>query len=91
MSNVIQFLEAMGSNSAMARMGAAEYEAALATLDAEDDVRDAMALRDHPKLNELLKGRPIMFCMVAAPQDEEPGREESPNEEEDENERKQDE
>ncbi len=76
MSNVMQFLESMGANAAMARMSAAEYSAAIAGLDADEASREALNLRDHSKLNGLLKGRPFMMCMVAAPS-------ESPQESED--------
>lgn len=79
MSNVIQFLESMGANAAMARMNAADYEAAIAMLDADQESREALVLRDHSKLNDLLDGRPFMMCMVVAPE-EKPQSEESPNE-----------
>jgi hypothetical protein len=76
MSNVIQFLAGMGADAAMARMTAVDYDAAIAMLDTDDASREALALRDHSMLNGLLNGRPIMMCVVAAP-------EESPQEESD--------
>lgn len=69
MSNVIQFLESMGGNSVMARMTAADYEAAIAMLDTDDESREALSLRDHSKLNGALNGRPLMMLMVAAPEE----------------------
>lgn len=90
MSNVMQFLESMGANAAMARMNAAEYAAAIARLDADDASREALVLRDHAKLNALLDGRPFMMCMVAAPKEEEPQQDgEKPVDGEGEEERKQ--
>lgn len=78
MSNVIQFLESMGGNAVMARMTTADYEAAIAMLDADDESRKALKLRDHSKLNDLLNGRQKMMFAVAAP--EERPSEESPSE-----------
>lgn len=69
MSNVIRFLESMGADAAMARMTAADYEAAIAMLEVDDSCRQALQLRDHSKLNGLLNGRPIMFCAIAAPEE----------------------
>lgn len=88
MSNVIQFLESMGGNAVMARMTAADYEAAIAMLDTDDESREALNLRDHSKLNHLLNGRPIMLCFVAAPE-EKPVEEEGPSESEGDDEKKQ--
>lgn len=81
MSNVIRFLESMGADAAMARMTAADYEAAIAMLDADEPSRRALSLRDHSKLNGLLNGRPIMMCVVAAPVDK-PEQEDSPDQSE---------
>jgi hypothetical protein len=78
MSNVIRFLESMGADAAMARMTAADYEAAIARLDADPSSREALSLRDHSKLNGLLNGRPIMMCVVAAPSDK-PAEEDAPD------------
>ena len=50
MSNVIQFLESMGANAAMARMTATDYEAAIEKLDADATSRQALHARDHSKL-----------------------------------------
>lgn len=79
MSNVIQFLESMGGNAVMARMTSADYEAAIAMLDADDEARKALMFRDHSKLNELLNGRQKMMFAVAAPE-ERPAEEEGPSE-----------
>lgn len=77
MSNVIRFLESMGASAAMSRMTAADYEAAIAMLDAEEPSREALRLRDRTKLIEILNGRPMMVCGIVAPE-EQPDRPESP-------------
>lgn len=79
MSNVIQFLESMGANAAMARMSAADFEAVVAGLVEEEDCRAALMRRDTRALNDLLNGRDVMMCMVFAP-DEKEG-DETPGEE----------
>ena len=71
MSNVIQFLESMGGNAVMARMTAADYESAIAMLDADRESREALGLRDHSRLSELLNGRPKMMCVIVAPDEKE--------------------
>jgi hypothetical protein len=67
MSTVIQFLETMGGNAAMARMSTADYLAAVAALDADHSSRRALLARDSGKLVEALNARPFMMCMVVAP------------------------
>ncbi|MEQ1513651.1 MAG: hypothetical protein ABL934_13370 [Lysobacteraceae bacterium] len=70
MSNVIQFLESMGANAAMARMSFVEYQAAIDTLNVDTDSARALSLRDHVGLRDLLDVRPQMLCMVMAPDQE---------------------
>ncbi len=67
MSNVIQFLETMGSNAAMGRMSTADYLAAVAALDADQSSRRALLARDSGDLVQALNARPFMMCMVVAP------------------------
>lgn len=67
MSNVIQFLETMGGNAALARMSAADYRAAIAVLDADAPCREALIARDSRMLVEALNARPFMMCAVVAP------------------------
>lgn len=64
MSNVIQFLEALGSNPAMNRMSPGDYASSVAALDADDSQRQALMNRDHATLNDLLGGREGMRCIV---------------------------
>ncbi len=72
MSNVIQFLETMGGNAAMARMSAADYLAAVAALGTDHSSHQALLARDSGKLSEALNARPFMMCMVVAPEGNEP-------------------
>lgn len=79
MSNVIQFLESMGANAAMARMSAGEYEAVIAGLVEEGECRTALMRRDPQALTSALNGRDVMMCMVFAPDENE--QEKAPGEE----------
>lgn len=69
MSNVIQFLESMGSRPAPS---AAEYAAIVAGLEINEAQRKALLDADHAALNELLDGRAKMYCYVSAPNEKEP-------------------
>lgn len=62
MSNVIRFLEAMGSRA----MTPAEYEDGVRRLDDESTVKQALLQRDQVALGDLLGARPGMCCMVLA-------------------------
>lgn len=63
MSNVIRFLESMGSK----QLSAAEYAATVAVLDVNAVQRQALLERDQKGLNELLGGRKqLMFAICAA-------------------------
>lgn len=74
MMNVIQFLEAMGSNAAMSRMSTSDYEAAVATLDVNQPLRESLLRRDHVALGHALNAREILLCMIFAPEEEAPVR-----------------
>jgi len=69
MSNVIQFLEAMGKTSA-ARFSDAEYAAAIAALDVDDAQRQALLTRDHVAINDLLGGRAKLMMLTLFPADD---------------------
>ncbi len=71
MSNVIQFLESMGANAAMARMSISDYQAAVAALNADDDQRDSLLRGDARKLGDQLNGRDTLLCLVFSPSEEE--------------------
>ena len=64
MSNVIQFLEALGSNPALTKLSASEYAATVAALDADDAQRKALIDADQAALSGLLGGRQEMSCLV---------------------------
>lgn len=81
MSNVIQFLESLGSNPSFVRNSAAEFAANVAMLDADDGQRDALLDRDHAALSALIGGRQKMYCAVYAP-DEEQKDDDQPDQEE---------
>lgn len=71
MSNVIQFLEAMGSNPAMTRLSARDYAATVAALDVDAEQRQALVDRDPAALNNLLGGRATMLCTLFPSEEEE--------------------
>ncbi len=71
MSNVIQFLESMGSNAAMARMSVADYQAAVAALDVDDQQRESLLVRDHIALGRTLGARNALLCLICTPYDDE--------------------
>ena len=66
MSNVIRFLEAMGSSS----NHFIDYEAAVAAIQVDESHRLALLQRDHAALNDMLGGRTKMFFGVLAPHEE---------------------
>lgn len=65
MSNVIQFLESLGSNQALS---SADYAATVATLDVNDEQRQALLDRNHAGLSDLQQGRSTMRCLIMTPQ-----------------------
>lgn len=71
MSNVIQFLESMGSNARLARMSPEAYAAAVAALDADVETKSALGTRRPEWLGEIMGGRPIMVCGIFAPEEKE--------------------
>lgn len=71
-SNVIQFLESMGSNALMARMSVAEYESAIDSLfESNGQERAALRSRDSKSIGDVLDGRAQMLCFVFAPDQDE--------------------
>lgn len=62
MSNVIQFLEALGSTSV--KLSPTEYAMNVATLEVEESHRKALMDRDQDALGTLLGGRPGMRCII---------------------------
>ncbi len=64
MSNMVQFLETLGSNPALTKLSAAEFEAVVANLDVDDAQRQALLARDGAALNDILGGRERMLCVI---------------------------
>lgn len=64
MSNVIRFLETLGSQPALSPAG---YAASVAALDCDTEQQLAMLQRDGGTLNGLLGGHPLMAMFVATP------------------------
>jgi hypothetical protein len=71
-SNVIQFLQAMGADATMARMAGSEYQDAVDALEVGERQKQALLGRDDTKLRELLDSRATMFCMIFSPEEESP-------------------
>jgi hypothetical protein len=69
MSNAIAFLESLGSTSEP--MTAEQYARAVAGLDVDAGLRQALLARDGGRVNALLGGRGSMM-LVLAPADEKP-------------------
>lgn len=76
MSNVIHFLESVGSAARL--QSAADYAAAVAASDLEPSERKALLDRDVRSLTKIMRGRASMFCMIIAP-DEQQGEHELPD------------
>lgn len=76
MSNVIRFLEAMGGNPALARLSAAEYAAAVASLEVGTAQHDALLDRNGAALSDLLGGRATMYCSLFPGKEDEPSKRE---------------
>jgi hypothetical protein len=66
LSNVIQFLEAMGRSP----VSTAEYAASVAALNIDATQQQALLSRDHAALSGLLDGRKKMYFMVVAADEE---------------------
>ena len=67
MSNVIQFLEAMGRNPGVHGLSAADYAASVALLEIDGAQREALLTRNPAALNDLLEGRSKMFLLINTP------------------------
>ena len=64
MSDVIRFLETLGSQSALTT---AAYEAAVTGLEVDAAQKRALQCRDPEALNDLLGGRALMAMHIATP------------------------
>ncbi|MDQ3510991.1 MAG: hypothetical protein M3414_04765 [Pseudomonadota bacterium] len=69
MSQVIEFLDAAGSN---AQLSAVDYAASVAMLQVDADEKRALLDRDHLALAALLDGRTETCCHISLPDGDEP-------------------
>jgi len=67
MSNVIQFLEAMGRNPGVHGTSAADFAATVALLEIDGAQQQALLDRNPAALNDLLDGRSTMMFYVNTP------------------------
>ncbi len=72
MSNVLQFLEAMGQSAALSRLSPDQYAAMVASLESDEPIHRALMARDPAALGEALGGRHTMVCAIFAPDDDVP-------------------
>jgi hypothetical protein len=72
MSNVIRFLETIAADAAASRLAAMDYSGTVASLNANDQEKQALLGRDDSKLRALLDSRHKMFCMIFSPEEEAP-------------------
>lgn len=64
MSDLIQFLEQMGSNARFSHLKEADYVAAVDATSLDDAPKQALRSRDADMLNELAGGRLQMMCIL---------------------------
>lgn len=80
MSSAIGFLEGLGSKAPLPASEGA-YAAAVAGLEVNDAVRQALLGRDARTLGDLIGGRDRMMMQIWAPNEETPQEDESPDRE----------
>ena len=80
MSNVVQFLETLARNPKP--LSAEDFAVSVANADLEPASQHALLARDADALNRVLGGRPMMMCLVAPAENDEPQDEEQPDGEE---------
>ncbi len=70
MSDVIRFLETLGSQAQLPNAGT-DLSAMIDALDVDSLQHQALLDRDHAALSDLLGGRPVLRCSVFSPDEEE--------------------
>ena len=80
MSNVIAFLESLGSNAAQSKLSGEAYVAAVDALALDDAPRQALLDRNANVLSELMGGRLKMMCLLFPADGEQPQEGEEPAE-----------
>lgn len=78
MSNVIRFLESLGSDAGRC-LSPSDYAATVALLDIDEAQQQALLDRDPAQIGELLGGRPAVLFAIFAPDEDE--KEEEPDSE----------
>jgi len=81
MSNVIRFLESMGSNPSLTALSPAQYAAVVASLNLDNAQEQALVDRDAVALNDLLGGRRTMYCTLFPAKEDQPLKREDDDEE----------
>lgn len=79
MSNVVQFLEALGRNPQP--LSADEFVQVVTSAALEPGVQQALLDRDADALNQLLGGRLSVMCMIVPAENDEPQREDEQEDE----------
>lgn len=77
MSNLVAFLESLGTDGRLANLTDADYAAAVDRLDLPGPVREALRRRDAAALHALVADAPMMLVLVPgdeAPDDDEDGK-----------------
>lgn len=70
MSNALRFLEAMGGDPAIGRLPPSGYASAVASLEVDAALQQALLARDRDALTGLLGGREKMMCLIWQPERE---------------------
>jgi hypothetical protein len=80
MSNVVQFLETLARNPKP--LSAEDFAVAVANAELGTASQQALLAKDANALNRVLGGRPMMMCLVAPAENDEPQDDEQPDGEE---------
>lgn len=81
MSNVISFLEALGQDARLDRLSAPEYVEAVARLDVDGELRDALARKDIVTLKQLLGASDTLMMLLFRKEEEAPQEDERKDDE----------
>lgn len=80
MSDLIQFLEQMGSDARLSHTNEVEYLAAVDAASLDDAPKQALRSRDADTLNELAGGRLQMMCILFPAEGDDNKQDEQPDE-----------
>jgi hypothetical protein len=82
MSNVIRFLERLGTDAQLRHASDGELEQAMIGAQIDPAIRDALLRRDQRRLEELLGANANVCCMIFVPAQEEPEEQEEDDDKE---------